>query len=436
MSDEGRRAIVFASEYYPPFAPGGAEWTNAEWAKALARRGHRVVVVTPNYGFLSPRERAAGVDVIRVPFPLKLGLGQVEADWRAHRHPLWTLYFATRIARVARTQDARVIHAQGKRALVSGWLAARALRRPVLATVRDLGLACPLGSCALFEPWTTFDCSIGQYVSKCIGFQLAHYHPRAGRARRVGLEVSALLAWLGHLGRRRTLGRLDGIVGVSRGILDAYPPRAVPPDRRHVVYPLPPTVGMPSPEDVARVRRDLGIGAGPLVLSVGKLSLGKGTRVLVAALDRIRAAVPHVRFVFAGKGDLRLPERDDLHALGVLQHDRLFPLYRAADVVVSPSVWPEPLSRVIIEAMHFGRPVVATAVGGSPEAVEDGVTGLLVPKADPVALADAIVVLLRHPARRERMGAAAQARVAAVFSEDKIVAALLDAYAAASRRTV
>jgi glycosyltransferase involved in cell wall biosynthesis len=84
--------------------------------------------------------------------------------------------------------------------------------------------------------------------------------------------------------------------------------------------------------------------------------------------------------------------------------------------------------------MHFGRPVVATLTGGSPEAVEDGVTGLLVRTNDAGALADAIVALLRDPARRERMGVAARARLAAVFSEDKIVASLLDAYAAAGRR--
>lgn len=426
--------ILFASEYYPPFAPGGAEWTNAAWAAALARGGHRVVVVTPNYG-APAREHEAGVNVIRVPFPLRLPRGQEEAGWLANRHPLWTLYFAFWIGRVARAEDARVIHAQGKRSLVAAWLAARLLGRPVLTTIRDLGLACPLGSCALFEPWTTFDCSTRQYLGKCVPFQLENYHHGASVVRRGGLRVSSLLAWLGHRVRRRALGRLDGVVGVSRGILDAYPARAVPSERRHVVYTLPPTGAMPSAADAARVRRELGIGDGPLVLYVGKRSIGKGTPVLLAALDRIRTAVPGVRFAFAGKGDLLLPAREDVHALGVLSHETLFPLYRAADIVVSPSVWPEPLSRVLVEAMHFGRPVVATSVGGSPEAVEDGVTGLLVPKASPAALADAIIALLGDPARRERMGVAARARVAAVFGEDKIVAALLDAYAAASRRT-
>jgi glycosyltransferase involved in cell wall biosynthesis len=396
------------------------------------------VVVTPNYG-AARRESSAGVDVVRVPFPrlpilLRRRAGQVEVPALVHRNPLWNLYFTACIAWVAHRRNARAIHAQGKGALVAAGRAARMLRRPVLATIRDLGLICPLGFCTLFEPWETFDCSFGQYAAKCAKFNLEHYHHDAGAGRRAWLWLSVRMAWLGHLMRRRALGAVDAIVGVSRGILAVYPTRVVPADRRHVVYPLPPSAAVPTAEETARVRRQLGIGDGPLVLYVGKRSLGKGTPVFLQALDWIRAAAPGVRFAFAGKGDTELPVRDDVHALGVLDHARLFPLYRAADVVVAPSVWPEPLSRVLVEAMHFGRPVVATFTGGSAEAVEDGVTGLLVRKNDPGALAEAIVALLRDPARRERMGAAAKARLAAVFSEDKIVASLLDAYAAASRR--
>src|SRR5205823_7611618 len=148
MTGHGDRAILFASEYYPPFAPGGAEWTNAAWAAALARQGHRVVVVTPNYG-AARRERAAGVDVVRVPFPFKRASGQREVPRLVHQNPIWDLYFAACVVCVAYSEDARVIHAQGKGALVASWIAARMLGRPVLATVRDLGLVCPLGLCTL-----------------------------------------------------------------------------------------------------------------------------------------------------------------------------------------------------------------------------------------------------------------------------------------------
>ena len=328
MTGHGDRAILFASEYYPPFAPGGAEWTNAAWAAALARQGHRVVVVTPNYG-AARRERAAGVDVVRVPFPFKRASGQREVPRLVHQNPIWDLYFAACVVCVAYSEDARVIHAQGKGALVASWIAARMLGRPVLATVRDLGLVCPLGLCTLFEPWETFDCSTRQYVRKCVPFHLKHYHGRAGRGRRAWLWLSLRLAWLDHLIRRRTLSRVDVVVGVSRGFLAIFPSHVVPTGRRHVVYPLPPSVEMQTAEASARVRRDLGVDDGPLVLYVGKRSIGKGTPVLLQALDRIRAAVPGVRFAFAGKGETELSGRDDVHALGVLPHATLFPLYRA-----------------------------------------------------------------------------------------------------------
>jgi glycosyltransferase involved in cell wall biosynthesis len=117
-----------------------------------------------------------------------------------------------------------------------------------------------------------------------------------------------------------------------------------------------------------------------------------------------------------------------VHRLGSIPQPDLFALYAAADVVVVPSVWPEPLSRVFFEAMALGRPVVATAVGGSPEQVEDGVTGLLVPKRDPAALAGAVSDLLLDPERKKKMGEAARRRLATVFDEERLVTALLAVY--------
>jgi glycosyltransferase involved in cell wall biosynthesis len=227
---------------------------------------------------------------------------------------------------------------------------------------------------------------------------------------------------------------VDAVVGVSAGILALFPERLVPTARRRVVYPLPPRGPAPAAAEVERVRAQLGIPAGPLVLYAGKRSLGKGTPVLLEALAVIRAGVPGVRFAFAGKGETPLPAAADVHALGPLPQTTLFALYRAADVIVVPSVWPEPLSRVLVEAMWLGRPVVATAVGGSPEAVEDGVTGLLVAKRDAPGLAAAVGALLRDPARRARMGEAAAARAATLFDEERVMTALLDAYESVATR--
>ena len=433
MTAGGGQAVLFAAEYYPPFAPGGAEWSNAAWAAALVRRGVRVIVATPNYG-AAPAETREGVSVVRVPFPLKLQPGQGETAWLAHRNLLWALYFAWHLARVARDHGVGVIHAQQKGVLVPAWLAGRRLGLPVVATIRDTGLLCPLGLCPLFEPWETFDCSGRQYARRCAPFFLAHYHAGAGLVRRLRLRLSLALAWLDQLVRRRALARVQGVIGVSRGILAIYPARLVGGGRARVVRTLPPRVAPVGEADARAVRQRLGIGDGPLVLCAGKLSLGKGTSVLFEAIPAIAAAAPGARFVFAGKGELTPPRRPDVHVLGVVEQADLFALYHAAAVVVVPSVWPEPFSRVLLEAMHAARPVVATAVGGTPEAIEDGVTGRLVPKNDAGTLAQAVTALLRDPDLAERLGKAAAQRVEELCDEERQVAALLDAYRAAGAR--
>jgi glycosyltransferase involved in cell wall biosynthesis len=420
-------SVLFACEYYPPFAPGGAEWTTAAWAAALARRGHSITVVTPNYG-APAREQQEGVSVVRVPFPARLSPGQGEVSGILHRNSLFYRYFGRQLRRAAQAARASLIHAQGKAALPAAVLAGRALGTPVVATIRDLGLVCPLGACPLFENWSVLDCSARQFLDRCVPFHLDHYHDRAGMFRRALVRGSSRRAWrdLGH--RQAALRRAQMIVGVSRGILDVYPERLVPPAKSRVVHSLPPRVTWPSDEEVPAARRSLGVGDAPLVLYAGKISLGKGTPMFLESLGSVRVAVPGVRFVIAGKGELRAPAAPDVHVLGSIPQPELFALYRAADVVVVPSIWPEPLSRVLLEAMQLGRPVVATAVGGTPEVVEHGVTGLLVPRRDPEALAKAMTELLLDPARRAAMGQAAVKRAVSVFSEDRLVGQLLAAY--------
>jgi ABC-type dipeptide/oligopeptide/nickel transport system permease component len=107
-----------------------------------------------------------------------------------------------------------------------------------------------------------------------------------------------------------------------------------------------------------------------------------------------------------GEGDLGV-ERPHIACLGPLPNREVLPLYVAADVVVVPSVIPDALSRVILEALGAGRPVIATRVGGTPELVVEGKTGLLVPRNAPAELARAIETVLRDDGLRASLAAGA-----------------------------
>jgi len=186
----------------------------------------------------------------------------------------------------------------------------------------------------------------------------------------------------------------------------------------------------------AGVRAGLGVPAeAPLVGEIGRLCDVKGQRELIAAIARL----PGVHAVLvgedhaAGGGYRELLEREARSA-GVA--DRVvFAGYRPdadavldeLDVFVLPS-WIEGLPLVALEAMAHGKPVVATAVGGTPEAVLDGETGLLVPPRDPERLAGAIERVLGDAELARRLGEAGRTRIAEHFSQQAMTRRVLEVY--------
>ena len=155
----------------------------------------------------------------------------------------------------------------------------------------------------------------------------------------------------------------------------------------------------------------------PFVLYAGRLSPEKGIKELLEATE-------HLPLVVVGDGPLRplVPQ-----TLGFLPHAELDRLYSRAAVVVFPSLY-EGLPVCLLEAMAHGRAVVATNVGGMPELVEDGRTGMLVEPGDTEALRVAIERLLADTELRKELGRAARARVRQICSWDRVIDATLDAY--------
>lgn len=173
--------------------------------------------------------------------------------------------------------------------------------------------------------------------------------------------------------------------------------------------------------DEARARFGLGRER-PVLGVVGRLSVEKGVLEMVDAFTRVRAAGVDADLVFAGDGPLAGEIVRLANGAGVAPHvhlvghqARVQDLYEALDVVVVPSRT-EGICNVILEALTMGVPVVATRVGGTPEIIDDAVSGVLVPSEDPGAMAAALLDLLRAPARRDALVAGGRARIDAAFS--------------------
>jgi glycosyltransferase involved in cell wall biosynthesis len=168
------------------------------------------------------------------------------------------------------------------------------------------------------------------------------------------------------------------------------------------------------------------------VVFAGRIITPKGVGVLIRAARTVDG-----EFVICGDGlrlaamrrlARRLGVAERVRFTGWLSADALAHELAQASVVALPSVWPEPFGLVGIEAFAAGRPVIASATGGIGDWLQDGVNGLAVTPGDPADLARALNSLLSDPARQLAMGAAGKEMVAARFSPEQHVAALVDAY--------
>jgi glycosyltransferase involved in cell wall biosynthesis len=226
---------------------------------------------------------------------------------------------------------------------------------------------------------------------------------------------------------RLLASQVDGIVAVSDQVRQSVMRQMGPIQDK--VFTICNAVGLKSfegPGDSAALCRELGLEPGShLVATIGRLTEQKGHRYLIDAAAAVVSSHPDTHLLFIGDGELkdallRQAQRSGLsrhiHFLGVRQD--VPDLLAAVDLFVLPSLW-EGLSVALLEAMASGKPVVATAVSGTDQAVIPGQTGLVVPPGNSQALADAVLQLLSHPAQAQAMGQAARQHVETNFNPQK-----------------
>ncbi|SCZ65911.1 glycosyltransferase [Thiohalomonas denitrificans] len=350
------------AQFIDTFSNGGAEKLALEFCTAIAERGHEPLLLHFGNHHLESRCREHSIP------------HQVIGDHPLYKSMRTLPRFTWRFARFLHRQRVDVIHSHLVGATVAAAPAAR------LTGIRHIG--------TLHDTYTLVE------------------HPRYAR-----------LLQLAALGGTR-------LVAVSRQVEAALRQR-VRIGRRLVTIRNGTRLSVAADSD--RVRRELGVDPGEVVITcVARLVPLKAHGLLLRAFSELRP-LPRTRLLLAGEGPLRAELQAWAVALGVVDRVHFLgnrgdipDLLAASDLFVLASET-EGLSCSLLEAMAAGLPVVATAVGGNPDLVEEGVSGRLVPVGDGAKLADALKQLVDHPDLRAAYGDRAARKAIDEFSFDAMV---------------
>jgi len=241
------------------------------------------------------------------------------------------------------------------------------------------------------------------------------------------------MAWSWRGFKRRLYSEIlyDKIIAVAEAVREALLAGGIAPDRVETV------LNGVNVRDPMRPREEVrqALGLRPDQCAIGifaRVIKEKGHRFLIEALPLLPK---NTIAVVVGTGEDWEPLKQHTRALGLTDQvtftgyvEDVEDYINAVDIVAAPSTWPEPFPSALLEPMMLGLPVVASRVGGVPEMVKDGETGLLVPKEDVPTLAAAIGTLVGDPSLRARLGRAARTDTRERFSTANMAAGVEEVY--------
>lgn len=392
--------IALVNTLYAPYRVGGAERAVKILAEGLAARGHGVSVLTLGEERSSSRTVLNGVTVYRLPlqnlyWPYSGYPGNAAERAAWHVRDLRNSATSARAGEVLDSESPDIVHTNNLAGFSTEiWAQAAERHMPIVHTLHDYYLMCPPG--AMYR--NPVNCE--EICARCLPF--ASYRRRSSRA-------------------------VEAAVGVSRYILD-----------RHIEN------GFFRNARAAKIifnsvrpasARDHKSSAAPLAYGfIGRICPEKGLRWLLKSFTR--HARPGERLLIAGTGQPSfvgaLKAEFAAPSIAFLGHVDADAFYGQVDVVVVPSLWQEPFGRTVIEALAHGIPVIASKRGGIPEALEDGVTGVIVDPDEPGSLGRAMRRVSEERDWAARLGATGAQRLSR-FSEDGALGAYESVYAEASR---
>jgi glycosyltransferase involved in cell wall biosynthesis len=398
--------VLILAQFYPPIV-GGEERLVQDLGADLLRRGNDVAVATLWHEGLPASQLDGRVRVHRLRGSTQRLRSLFQEAERPHAPPAPDPELVVGLGRVVSNEQPDVVHAHNW-IVHSFWPLKRWSGAKLVMTLHDYSLVC--AKKRFFHRGAP--CT-GPGFTKCLAC--------AGRYYGFGKGVPiTLLNWAMSAPQR---GAVDMFLPVSHAVAagtglvgSALPYRVIP----NFV-----------PDDVVQRADASDVRVGELpeesyILFVGDVVRDKGIDVLLRAYGELESPPP---LVLIGRSDptVPTPSGPNIKTFEPWPHAALIEAWRRCAIAVVPSLLPEAFGLVALEAMAMGRPVVASRVGGLPEVVIDGETGILTPPGDASALKDALHLLLREPELRQRMGRAARER-ARYFTASSVVPQIEHAY--------
>ncbi len=406
--------ILMIAQFYPPII-GGEERHVRNLSTALARRGHDVMVATTWQHGLDECELDEGVTIRRLRGTMQRVERLFSDAGRRYAPPFPDPELMYGLRKLLHEHDPEIVHAHNW--LLHSYLPLKRARGPGLViTLHDLSLSCvQKNAMRQGEP-----CD-GPAAKKCLDCAIRFYGPAKGGVALLGNHVFGAL-------ERRVADKflaVSNAIAVGNGLTKARLPFEIVPNF------VSDEIGLARPCHDPRLAQ---LPSGGYLLFVGDLRRFKGVHVLLEAYAMLDRAPP---LVLIGRRCPDTPRElpPNVILLESWPHDAVMHAWRNSLFGLAPSVLPDACASVVLEAMAFGKPVIATRIGGMPELVDHEETGLLAPPNDATGLASAIQRLLKDEGLRTRMSAAALKKVNA-FKASTVVPRIEEIYSeiALSRR--
>lgn len=395
--------VLLVSEYFPPQQYGGGEISAESLADTLAEKGISITVLTTQQTVVSKREEK--------PYPVlrKLKSGNPQTLWGNMKRKFWFQRSLKRELQKLKSYD--VIHFLNTTSIPSFKIDVK-----TFATINSYSNFCPKANLFYKEEDVCYGCHPLKFL------QCMMHSTRAGKVHmKWYLKYNPLflfMLYFSYMKNNQALHSIDGYFSISDFITQRLLDNGIREEIITKVYNI---------SHINETAREYPlVGSGVLVSYIGALERIKGVEQVIRAFTKITGAT---LLIFGEGSDRKRLEKiagNNIIFKGKVAYENIPSIYKQSSLIVIPGLWPEPFPRTILESTYFGKPIVASDVGGNSEGVDDGKNGYLIRNEG--EWHKRLQELIDDATKRKRMGKRSKEIYKKRFSTEKQIAKIITDY--------